>query len=94
MQISMEDLTKIAGVITASIGLVSLIYAIITKLIIGPMIDGHIKLLAKEIDDRYITRNEMELLKEAADEKHKQTIEEIRDIWVEINLLKRSRAGS
>lgn len=79
---------QIAAVITAAVGILTLIYAIITKLIVGPMIKGHIETLFEKIDDRYISRKEIQLMQQATDEIHRRTTQEIRDIWAEINRLK------
>lgn len=79
---------QIAAVITASIGALTIIYAIITKLIVGPMIKAHINTLFEKIDDRYISRKEIALMQQATDEAHRRTAQEIRDIWAEINKLK------
>lgn len=80
---------EIAGIATAVIAVLSLVYAIITKMIVGPMIKNHIAILFDKIDDRYISRKEILLMQQAQDETHKRTAREIRDIWNEINDIKR-----
>lgn len=84
----MGSAQQIAAVITAGIGILTIIYAIITKLIVGPMIKAHINTLFDKIDERYISRKEIALMQAASDETHRRTTQEIRDIWAEINRLK------
>lgn len=85
---TLANLQELAGIITAAIAILTVVYAVITKMIVGPMIEKHIDTLFQKIDDRYISRKELALLQNAADENHKRTAQEIRDLWGEINQLK------